>query len=131
VPIHFSYLLFLRQHSSALAWNYWRVAMRLCRATGVEPSLLLHPLDVLGGDEEPDLGFFPAMAMKGAEKRSFVQDLLVDFAHRFRVLPLGEHAELVAARSGARVCKLDVQSGTVLVPAPTESGAYVMEAGRQ
>ena len=131
VPIHFSYLLYLRQYSSGLAWTYWSVAMRICRAAGVEPSLLLHPLDVLGGDEEPDLGFFPAMSMRGAQKRAFVRDLLADFAHQFRVLPLGEYAELVAARSGSGVCKIDVQSGPVPVPAPTESGAYLMEASRQ
>ena len=39
---------------------------------GLEPSLLLHPLDILGGDEEPDLGFFPAMKLHGAVKRTVV-----------------------------------------------------------
>src|SRR2546422_1057597 len=76
LPIHFSYLLFLRQFSRLAAWSYWHAAMNACRLTGVEPSLLLHPLDFLGGDEEPDLGFFPAMKMAGAAKREFVGELL-------------------------------------------------------
>jgi peptidoglycan-N-acetylglucosamine deacetylase len=103
VPIHFSYLLYLRGFSRALAWSYWSAAMRVCRLTGVEPSLLLHPLDVVGGDEEPELGFFPAMSMRGADKRAFVRDLLADFAHQFRVLPLGQYAALVSKRNGLRV----------------------------
>jgi peptidoglycan/xylan/chitin deacetylase (PgdA/CDA1 family) len=105
VPIHFSYLLFLRTFSRVAAWSYWRTAMHLCRLMGVEPSLLLHPLDVLGGDEEPDLSFFPAMKMSGVAKRTFVRELLADFSRRFRVLPLGEHAALLTKRSGLSVRK--------------------------
>jgi peptidoglycan/xylan/chitin deacetylase (PgdA/CDA1 family) len=103
VPIHFSYLLFLRQLTRTAAWSYWRLAMRLCRLTGVEPSLLLHPLDVLGGDEEPDLGFFPAMGMPGHKKRAFVRELLADFSQRFRVMPLGQYAASLAQRANLRV----------------------------
>ncbi len=110
VPIHFSYLLYLRQFSRLLAWNYWRAAMRLCAMLHVEPSLLLHPLDFLGGDEESDLGFFPAMATSGAAKRAFVRDLLADFAHRFRVMPMGQHAQLIAARAGLPVRRCHGQS---------------------
>jgi peptidoglycan-N-acetylglucosamine deacetylase len=98
VPIHCSYLLFLAQFSRAAAWSYWQLAMRLCRLTGVEPSLLLHPLDLLGGDDEPDLGFFPAMGMNGETKRRFVQAVLTDFTRRYRVLPLREYAAQVAKR---------------------------------
>jgi peptidoglycan-N-acetylglucosamine deacetylase len=129
VPIHFSYLLYLRQFSPLLAWNYWRAAMRLCAARGVEPSLLLHPLDFLGGDEEPDLSFFPAMATSGATKRAFIRDLLADFNHRFRVLPLGQHAELIAARNDlpVRAC-----SGPPAADRETpRQSALTMEASRQ
>jgi len=101
-PIHFSYLLYLRQFSLTAAWTYWRLALRACATARVEPSLLLHPLDFLGGDDEPDLGFFPAMRMRGAEKVAFVRALLVDLAARFRVLPLGEYAAEVASRENLR-----------------------------
>jgi len=129
IPIHFSYLLYLRQFSRLLAWNYWRAAMRLCAALRVEPSLLLHPLDFLGGDEEPDLSFFPAMATSGATKRAFIRDLLADFAHRFRVLPLGQHAELIAARNElpVRTCHWQSVAHGEIPAGP----ALTMEASRQ
>jgi hypothetical protein len=102
-PIHVSYLLFLRQFSRALAWGYWRFAMELCRLTGVQPSLLLHPLDFLGGDEEPDLAFFPAMRMRGAEKSAFVRDVLADFARQFQVVPLAEQAAALISQDNLPV----------------------------
>lgn len=106
VPIHFSYLLFLRQKSTAAAWAYWRLAMTTCRVFGVEPSLLLHPLDLLGGDEEADLSFFPGMKLPTAEKTAFVRQLLADFAQRFRIVTVGEHAEHISARANLRVCEI-------------------------
>jgi hypothetical protein len=105
VPIHFSYLLFLRQKSSAAAWSYWRLAMRMCWASGIEPSLLLHPLDLLGGDEESDLGFFPGMKLTSTVKTAFVGQLLADFARRFRIVTMGEHAEILTARGNLRTCR--------------------------
>ncbi len=53
-PIHVSYLLYLGQFSHFLAMSYFRNALRLCRLTGVEPSLLLHPLDFMGADDDGD-----------------------------------------------------------------------------
>jgi len=114
VPIHFSYLLFLRQFSSMAAWSYWQAAMNVCRLTGVEPSLLLHPLDFLGGDEEPALGFFPAMRMRGAQKRAFVRDLLADFSRQFRVVSLDEYAGVVAERSNLKTVSLPASSSAEL-----------------
>ena len=81
VPIHLSYLLYLGQYSRWLAKVYFRLAMALCRLTGTQPSLLLHPLDFLGGDDEPDLAFFPAMALPGSKKTEFVQQILQHLRH--------------------------------------------------
>ena len=43
-----------------------------CRVARVAPSILLHPLDFLGGDDVRSLSFFPGMAMSGKEKRELV-----------------------------------------------------------
>jgi peptidoglycan-N-acetylglucosamine deacetylase len=110
-PIHVSYLLFLKQRSSAAAWTYWRLAMRMCQMAGVGPSLLLHPLDFLGGDEERDLDFFPAMRMPTAKKVRFVREVLADFSARFSVLPLCEHAALLAASANLPVRRLSLPAG--------------------
>jgi peptidoglycan/xylan/chitin deacetylase (PgdA/CDA1 family) len=109
VPIHFSYVLFLLEKSRAAAWSYWRLAMQTCRVAGVEPSLLLHPLDVIGGDEEPDLGFFPAMKLSGALKRDFMRELLADFSRCFNVLPLDEYAGVVAARTNLKTVAVSAE----------------------
>jgi peptidoglycan/xylan/chitin deacetylase (PgdA/CDA1 family) len=61
VPIHLSYLLYLARFSKPAAVSYWWTALRLCKVLGVGPSLLLHPLDFLGQEDDSDLGFFPAM----------------------------------------------------------------------
>jgi hypothetical protein len=91
VPIHVSYLLYLATYSPAIARAYFSTALRLCRLNGVQPSLLLHPLDLLGGDDDKGLGFFPAMNLSGRFKTDFVAGVLEEYAARFEVLPLVEH----------------------------------------
>jgi hypothetical protein len=106
VPIHLSYVLYLSLYSPRLARLYFRSALWLCRVAGVAPSILMHPLDFLGGDEVPDLGFFPAMRTGGARKRERVAGYLDLFQRWFRVEPVGVHArESVAA--GLQVRRLD------------------------
>jgi len=98
VPIHVSYLLALSEHSEALAHRYFAGALRACRAARVEPSILLHPLDVLSGDEVPNLRFFPGMEIPTAVKLRRVASYLDVLARQFRVVPVGDHARVAAAR---------------------------------
>jgi hypothetical protein len=102
-PFHLSYLLYLGTRSEALALGYLRTAIALCHATRVEPSILLHPLDFLGGDEEPNLAFFPAMRMPGARKRELASRLLKEITTAFDVLPLDVYARAISARATLRV----------------------------
>jgi peptidoglycan-N-acetylglucosamine deacetylase len=103
VPIHVSYVLYLAGVSPALARHYFATSLRICRARGVEPSILLHPLDFLGADDVNALGFFPGMTMAGSHKRAIVRTCLAELASQFRVLPVGEHASLAASRPGLPV----------------------------
>lgn len=98
VPFHLSYVMYLAGYSPAVARTYFKTALRLCRLRGVEPSLLLHPLDFLGGDDVPALGYFPGMKLSGAEKVALVDTLLAAYAARFEVLPMGAHARAVKER---------------------------------
>jgi hypothetical protein len=98
LPIHMSYLLYLGQFSQALAASYFRVALGLCRLTGVEPSILLHPLDFMGADDDQDLAFFPAMKLPAATKMAIVEKALDQLAAHYRIVPLREHAESVRER---------------------------------
>ena len=80
--------------------------MALCKLAGASPSLLLHPLDFLSGDDEPELAFFPAMRMGSVEKISFVREVLADFARRYDVLTVGQHAAALASHQNLPVFHL-------------------------
>lgn len=98
VPFHVSYLLYLHQVSPALARGWFRAGLRLCRLTGVEPSILLHPLDLLGGDDVDGLSFFPGMGMAGEAKRALVAECVRELTRRYDVVGVGAHAAAVARR---------------------------------
>lgn len=92
VPFHVSYVLALSGISEAVARHYFRAGLALCRRLAVEPSILLHPLDLLGPDDAPALGFFPGMQLDGAVKRARVRTYLADLRSVFEVLPMRDHA---------------------------------------
>jgi len=92
VPIHFSYLLYMSLYSPPLAMLYFRMALQLCRWRGLQPSLLIHPLDFLGGDDVQELAFFPAMRMSGAQKAAIMDRALQLVAAQFTPVTMGEHA---------------------------------------
>jgi peptidoglycan-N-acetylglucosamine deacetylase len=96
VPFHVSYLLYLAGRSPAAARSYFRTGLLMCRAARVAPSILLHPLDLLGGDDVSSLSFFPGMAMSGKVKRELVSGFLALFAERYEICTVGEHAASVA-----------------------------------
>lgn len=102
VPFHLSYVLHLHGISPALAWRWFDAATRLCRRTGLGPSVLLHPLDLLGPDDAPGLAFFPGMALPAAQKLAVVHRALALLAERFDLVPVGEHARRLSAAGGLR-----------------------------
>lgn len=95
VPIHVSYLLYLATYSRRLAHLYWSMALTLCRLTRTELSLLLHPLDFLGGDDVQTLDFFPAMKISGARKLQLVCEFFDKMTRHFDCVPMGEHARRI------------------------------------
>jgi hypothetical protein len=92
VPFHFSYVLYLGGYSRALARSYFSTALRLVRLRGIEPSLLLHPLDVLGREDVPALEFFPGMSLAREKKLSLVEECLDELQSSFTVTSMCEHA---------------------------------------
>lgn len=91
-PFHPSYLLYLSRISPALMRGYLATALQLCRATDVAPSLLLHPLDLLGADDVRELGFFPGMDLSGARKREVLSEVIEAAQSRFSLQPMSAHA---------------------------------------
>jgi hypothetical protein len=44
------------------------LAISFCKITGTQPSYLLHPLDLIGGDKIEALAFFPGMNLNSDKK---------------------------------------------------------------
>jgi len=102
VPFHLSYLLYLSRISEGLMVAYLRTALTACRATGTEPSFLLHPLDLLGGDQVRELAFFPGMDLTGARKIAIFLKVLRILGDHFQLVNMSTHARAIIARGGLR-----------------------------
>ncbi len=100
-PFHLSYCLYLARFSEGLALAYWRTALTACRVAGLEPSVLLHPLDLIGADVAPELRFFPGMDVGTVAKRRFFLKALGILRASHDVVPLSVHARRLA--SGRRL----------------------------
>ncbi|HTV72334.1 MAG TPA: polysaccharide deacetylase family protein [Candidatus Acidoferrales bacterium] len=90
IPIHMSYVLYLSAISPRLARSYARLSLAMCRLTGTEPSILLHPLDFIGGNDAPELRFFPGMQLAGDRKREVLNDVLGLLTRQFNVMRLAD-----------------------------------------
>ena len=94
-PIHASYVIYLSTFSKSLARTYWKTAVKMCKMSGTQLSLLLHPLDFLSGEDAPELKFFPAMNLPIEQKLEFVSEILEVFTDKFEVVNMHKHAESV------------------------------------
>jgi len=112
LPFHVSYILYLAGFSRALALQYFRTALDLCRWTGTEPSLLLHPLDFLGCEDVQDLSFFPGMKLPFQKKIEVVAEVIDLFCQAFTVLTMREHAHRQANRADLPVIELAPSTGS-------------------
>ncbi len=98
VPIHFSYIMYLAGYSEWLAKCYFKCALKFCRLNRVEPSLLLHPLDFMGGDDDAQLSFFPGMKWSGARKTKLAEHLLGWMSEQFECITMEQHAQRFQTR---------------------------------
>ncbi|HIK57315.1 MAG TPA: polysaccharide deacetylase family protein [Synechococcales cyanobacterium M55_K2018_004] len=95
IPIHFTYILYLSSFSKALAMLYFKTALWMCKVFGIQPSLLLHPVDFLGCEDVPELSFFPGMKLPAYKKLATLGEAIDLLNQQFTILPMGEHADLV------------------------------------
>ena len=92
VPIHASYILYLARFSPLVARTYWTTALAMFRMAGIGPSLLLHPLDFMGCDDDSDLSFFPAMDKPAEPKVRLTQWMIAEMKKHYSVVPMKDHA---------------------------------------
>ena len=88
--------LYLSCYSTKLAQAYLRAALMLCKLTNTPPSILLHPLDFLGCDDEQDLSFFPAMNLRSERKLAVMDDIFTTLRRHYHVVPMGQQAAALA-----------------------------------
>lgn len=90
-PFHFSYLLYLSGYSMGLMKMYLNLAINLCKLTGTRPSYLLHPLDLIGGDQIPELKFFPGMNISSSRKIEVFSIVMKKLAKHFQLVDMQTH----------------------------------------
>src|SRR5919201_676635 len=110
VPFHMCHLLYLSRFSTALMSAYLRTAILACRAMRVEPSFLLHPLDIMGGDEVRELAFFPGMDLPSRRKVELFKRVLRTLGEHFELVPMGAHASALLAKNELRRQQLALAS---------------------
>jgi peptidoglycan/xylan/chitin deacetylase (PgdA/CDA1 family) len=118
VPIHLSYVLYLAGYSRGLARTYWRMALALFRLRSVAPSLLLHPLDFLGCDDDKDLAFFPAMSLPAAVKLEMAEEVLDGLMAHYDVRPMIDHARAAAGELKIGRSPRRTEPGSEAAPSP-------------
>ena len=93
LPFHQSYLLYISGYSKWLMKMYLRFSIFMCRITKTPPSYLLHPLDLIGGDDVPQLSFFPGMNIKSEKKLEVFETAITMLKKHFELLPMSEFSK--------------------------------------
>ena len=96
IPFHQSYLIYINNISGGLMKLYLRFAIMMCKITRTQPSYLLHPLDLLGSDDVPELAFFPGMNVQSKKKVEIFETAMNILKNNFELLPMGEFAARVS-----------------------------------
>jgi hypothetical protein len=74
---------------------YLNIAIRMCKLTGTAPSYLLHPLDLIGGDQVPELKFFPGMNISSDRKIEVFMRVMKKLGKHFDLVNMSQHVEQI------------------------------------
>ncbi len=94
-PFHLSYLLYLSRFSEILMSLYLKSAVSLCKMTGTGICFLLHPTDLIGGDQIPEMAFFPGMDINANRKMELLEKVLKILSKHFNLVNMNIHAQSV------------------------------------
>jgi peptidoglycan-N-acetylglucosamine deacetylase len=95
LPFHQSYLLYISGVSKNLMKLYLWFAVCMCKITKTPPSYLLHPLDLIGSDDVPQLSFFPGMSIKSAKKMEIFEIAIKMLKKNFELLPMSAFSKKI------------------------------------
>jgi hypothetical protein len=95
LPFHLSYLLYLSGISMGLMKFYLWFSLLMCRITRTSPSYLLHPLDLIGGDQVTELAFFPGMNISSEKKVKVFKTVLKMMEKHYELVNLSKHSKYI------------------------------------
>ena len=95
IPFHLSYLLYLSGFSMGLMKLYLNFAIFMCKITKTAPSFLLHPLDLIGGDQVPELAFFPGMNIPSMQKVKVFKVVITKLLKHYQLVDMGSFARSI------------------------------------
>lgn len=105
IPFHQSYLIYISNISNGLMKMYLRFSIFMCKLTKTSPSYLLHPLDLIGSHEAPELKFFPGMNVQSEKKIKIFEYALSRLKKSFELLPMGKFAEQLSGNQKEIIIK--------------------------
>jgi peptidoglycan-N-acetylglucosamine deacetylase len=89
-PFHLSYLIYISSFSTRLMSLYLNMAISLCKLTKTPICFLLHPLDLIGGDQIRQLAFFPGMNIDSKRKIEVFKTVISKLKKNYRLVNMSE-----------------------------------------
>lgn len=103
LPFHLSYLIYLGNISLPLMKLYLNIAISFCRITRTPVSFLLHPLDLIGGDQIEQLAFFPGMNVESSRKVYIFELVINTLMKHFDLRNMSEYYNSLNIHSTKRI----------------------------
>jgi hypothetical protein len=95
--------MYISRFSERLMVGYLRAALLACRLAGIEPSFLLHPLDLIDAKQEPRLAFFPGMDVPARRKADLFRRAIQMLREHYSLVNMSTHARSLLARQDLSV----------------------------
>lgn len=99
LPFHLSYLIFINNISAGLMRIYLWISLTLCRITKTPISFLLHPLDLIGGDQITHLAFFPGMDIQSDKKIKVFTQVIRTLKRQYELVRMSEYHAFLDIKS--------------------------------
>jgi hypothetical protein len=95
LPFHLSYLIYLGNISIPLMNLYLNTAITMCKITKTPISFLLHPLDLIGGDQISQLAFFPGMNVSSGKKVNVFKNVIKLLQKHYELVDMSKHWKIL------------------------------------
>jgi hypothetical protein len=107
LPFHLSYLIYLSNISMGLMKFYLNTAIRMCKITNTPISFLLHPLDLIGGDQITQLAFFPGMNVSSIKKVEIFKIVIKSIKKQYEFVNMSTYQSYLVKNSKMRKIRLN------------------------